>query len=48
MALDKEEHGGQEHLPDHNRDEGEMGFTKGFMSNPGTILKEVGYLKQKM
>ena len=45
MALDKEEYGGQEQLPNHNRDEGEMGFTKGLMGNPRTILKEVGNLK---
>ena len=48
MALDKEDYGGKEQPLDHKKDEGKMGFTKELMGNPGTIMKGVGNLKQKM
>ena len=48
MALEKEDYGGKDHSPEHNMDEGEMGVTKGLMGHPGTILKEIGSLKQQM
>lgn len=40
--------GEQEHHLDHNKEEVQKGFLKGNMGNPGSILKEIGTLKQKM
>ena len=47
MDLKKEKLGEDQSL-DNNRNEREMGVTKGIIGNPGAILKEVVNLKQKM
>ena len=48
MDLEKENVGEEDQSLKNNKNEKEMGVTKGIIGNPGAILKEVVKLKQKM
>ena len=49
VELEKEDEGDQEkNLDVDDKTEGVIGSSKGLLGNPGTILKEIGILKQQM
>lgn len=48
MDLNRNKQGEQEEYFEHNKEEDEQGFLKGIMGNPGSIMKDIGTLKQQM